>query len=381
MLLFALTIGCVNGQVGIVQRVMASEKAALQKKPIHPFWDFSALNLTQVSGGRFWTASSQFAFERPSHLFVLFVPVILAISTDQRIALLDHTKAVNEAQQYVDWALLKDRYLIASFDRERRLGKRSARTRKRRRKNDWNVAEEARVDSNTSDKDALELKKAETLSSLTSLIADAAKNAGFDNIQEQIQEAQNRVQPRQDTTAPVGTTAPVVTDDILGTQSPVATPIPGATEAPVGGTQAPVGTDDATTTEAPVGTEAPAQAPAGTEAPVATDDATSTQPPQGGNDNGSPDEDSVIIPNYKYDEGNCPDAGDSAAAVPCAADLNLDVICDKYQEGSSFTACWEACIPSFCCIHGTFVSLLCRTLTANSVSLSLSLQMHLQPPT
>ena len=257
ILLFALTIVCVNGQVGIVQRVMASEEAALRKKPIHPFWDFSALNLTQVSGGMVRTVSSQIAFERPSHLFVMFVHMILAISTDQRIALLDHTKAVNEAQQYVDWPLLKDRYLIASFDRERRLGKRPARTRKRRRKNDWNVAEDGRVDSKTSDKDALELKKAETLSSLTSLIADAAKNAGFDNIQEQIQDAQNRVQPRQDTTAPVGTTAPVVTDDILGTQSPVATPIPGATEAPVGGTRAPVGTDDATTTEAPVGTPVP----------------------------------------------------------------------------------------------------------------------------
>ena len=67
------------------------------------------------------------------------------------------------------------------------------------------------------------------------------------------------------------------------------------------------------------------------------------------------DKDFVDIPNYKYDEGNCPDDGDSDAAVPCAADLNLDVICDKYQEGSSFTACWEACIPSFCCIHGTSV--------------------------
>ena len=37
--------------------------------------------------------------------------------------------------------------------------------------------------------------------------------------------------------------------------------------------------------------------------------------------------------------------------MPCAENLSLRKICDKYDEQESFRACWEACKPSFCCIH------------------------------
>ena len=52
---------------------------------------------------------------------------------------------------------------------------------------------------------------------------------------------------------------------------------------------------------------------------------------------------------YKYDSGNCPQAG--SLGVPCAQDLNLRRVCDKYDEMGSFRTCWESCKPSFCCIH------------------------------
>ena len=61
-----------------------------------------------------------------------------------------------------------------------------------------------------------------------------------------------------------------------------------------------------------------------------------------------PDDDEFIgkpIPVYRYAAGtNCRDT----TGVPCAPD-NLRELCDK-QDGS-FSECFEACIPSFCCIH------------------------------
>lgn len=62
-------------------------------------------------------------------------------------------------------------------------------------------------------------------------------------------------------------------------------------------------------------------------------------------------DDGIAIPPYTYNQGNCPDAGDSTRAVPCAPD-NLEAICDKYSGSGSFVSCFEACTPSFCCIHG-----------------------------
>jgi len=46
--------------------------------------------------------------------------------------------------------------------------------------------------------------------------------------------------------------------------------------------------------------------------------------------------------------GNCPDAGSSG--VPCAPD-DLPEMCDKYRGMGSFRSCFEACKPSFCCVH------------------------------
>lgn len=64
-------------------------------------------------------------------------------------------------------------------------------------------------------------------------------------------------------------------------------------------------------------------------------------------------DDGIAIPEYVYDTGNCPGAGNSNAAVPCAPD-NLDQICDKYNADNQgkFSLCFAACQPSFCCIHG-----------------------------
>jgi hypothetical protein len=56
------------------------------------------------------------------------------------------------------------------------------------------------------------------------------------------------------------------------------------------------------------------------------------------------------IPVYSYDKGKCPDAGD-VAQLPCAPD-DLEKLCNKYDDMGSFKKCFEACKPSFCCIHG-----------------------------
>jgi hypothetical protein len=68
------------------------------------------------------------------------------------------------------------------------------------------------------------------------------------------------------------------------------------------------------------------------------------------------DDDGIIIPNYEYSTGNCPDDGDSTKAVPCAPD-NLDQICDKADpdDQGKFSLCFEACLPAFCCIHGKMI--------------------------
>ena len=64
-------------------------------------------------------------------------------------------------------------------------------------------------------------------------------------------------------------------------------------------------------------------------------------------------DDGIPIPNYVYSTGSCPGSGNSAAAVPCAPS-NLDQMCDKYDSSNQgkFSLCFNACIPSFCCIHG-----------------------------
>jgi hypothetical protein len=62
------------------------------------------------------------------------------------------------------------------------------------------------------------------------------------------------------------------------------------------------------------------------------------------------------IPIYTYDKGNCPDVGD-VASLPCAPD-DLEKLCDKYDDMGSFRKCFDACKPSFCCIHGKSLKIL-----------------------
>ena len=78
-------------------------------------------------------------------------------------------------------------------------------------------------------------------------------------------------------------------------------------------------------------------------------------------------DDRIEFPVYDYNLGNCPDAGDSPGAVPCAPE-NLNDMCDKYVEGSAFSSCFDACRPSFCCIHG---KLTCRKRNATAPHTSL----------
>ena len=52
---------------------------------------------------------------------------------------------------------------------------------------------------------------------------------------------------------------------------------------------------------------------------------------------------------YSFNKGLCPNPG--STGVPCSEGLDLRTICDKYNERGSFRDCWDACKPSFCCIH------------------------------
>ena len=58
------------------------------------------------------------------------------------------------------------------------------------------------------------------------------------------------------------------------------------------------------------------------------------------------------IPVYVPSKGNCPGVGNVAVnPIPCAPD-NLNKLCNKYDDAGSFRLCFNACKPSFCCIHG-----------------------------
>ena len=54
---------------------------------------------------------------------------------------------------------------------------------------------------------------------------------------------------------------------------------------------------------------------------------------------------------YKYNQGNCPNAGSTGLACPPS---NLGAMCDKgNREEGSFMDCWNACKPAYCCITDT----------------------------
>jgi hypothetical protein len=98
-------------------------------------------------------------------------------------------------------------------------------------------------------------------------------------------------------------------------------------------------------------------------------------------------DDGIIVPNYEYSTGNCPEDGDSTKAVPCAPD-NLYQICDKTDpdDQGKFSLCFDACLPSFCCIHGKMIGAQWHSLwqdclpTLKPSTLSHPHQMLLPPP-
>eukprot|EP00547_Thalassionema_nitzschioides_P008275 CAMPEP_0194226712 /NCGR_PEP_ID=MMETSP0156-20130528/42406_1 /TAXON_ID=33649 /ORGANISM="Thalassionema nitzschioides, Strain L26-B" /LENGTH=265 /DNA_ID=CAMNT_0038959157 /DNA_START=9 /DNA_END=806 /DNA_ORIENTATION=+ len=55
----------------------------------------------------------------------------------------------------------------------------------------------------------------------------------------------------------------------------------------------------------------------------------------------------IPILNYERSARNC---DDSPSSIPCAPE-NLKNLCDKYDPNGDFLACFDACLPSFCCIH------------------------------
>ena len=359
---------------------------------------------------------------------------MMTSSIGKKTTLGDQVKAVNIAQQYIDWDLLKDQYLLATFVSERRLEKRSPRKRKRRK--GWkteqnehshanqettvqilgldaviNHALDAAGNANIESKHAAK-KKEEKINNLNAIIGNALTNAGLGDLAEQIMQAEIRVQNNNATDDSIGgnvtddavgnggnvtddavgnggnvTDDAVgnggnVTDDTAGVDDDVLAPTNNPTVAgdntTSSGGNSTVADDDATSSGSNSTANGDDQTSAGENStvpggnstetgddklPTMGDDGTATgddkikptvtTSPAGSGDNHEGKK-FITIPKYEYNKGNCPDAGDSSAKVPCAPD-NLDQLCDKYQDGSSFTKCWEACIPSFCCIHGTFV--------------------------
>jgi len=67
-----------------------------------------------------------------------------------------------------------------------------------------------------------------------------------------------------------------------------------------------------------------------------------------GNESPGTDDGGTDPGGYNFGRGACPSAGSSG--VPCAPD-DLPAMCDKYSDMGSFRSCFEACKPSFCCIH------------------------------
>jgi len=311
----------------------------------------------------------------------------------QKVIFWSNIKAVNTVQNHVDWELLKDRYLLSTFDSERRLGKRKPR--RRRRRKDWKVkhVEQLQVSKPGGSEQNGKNINSKQANNLYNKISETLKNSGLENIKEQVKQAEIRAEnmvAENATSGGGGIEVPINNSTVSKPANDLNKLISQALDdAGLGEIKDQVkqaeiraenNMNENVTSDDAAGVDDDVVSPADNSTATLDDDSSSNtnysgDDNAGANDdsminnstgvdnsttvgtgnNPSPNDDGIPIPSYEYLTGNCPGAGDSDAAVPCAP-KNLDQLCDKYQVGSSFKLCWEACIPSFCCIHGKSIS-------------------------
>ena len=268
----------------------------------------------------------------------------------QTIELVTVAHNLQKVSHLVDWEKLHDEYLIALYSEDptgsshRQLKSRATRPRhKGPRKKKWNVAS---LEENL-EKEAMQaIEEAKRFAAPKSSGVGTQEGSGSSVVETTIKEAQN-------VDAAYSLSDPTQTLDEKGGQDFAArSPDSPSAMAPV----ASLAPDDRVSTAAVAGGDRVAD---GDEFPIAASNSSGgtvvaaqqsvRASDQQGNDasfNGKP------IPVYVPSKGNCPDAGNVAVIpIPCAPD-NLKQICNKYDPAGSFSACFEACKASFCCIHG-----------------------------
>jgi hypothetical protein len=248
------------------------------------------------------------------------------LTASQKQQLLETALAMDDVQPHVDWEALRDNYVLATFDQQqqRRLNRRKPRTRKRRGPKSVSSQVQSELLDAIAQMSSTGVGKKEGSSKTTS------NTAANKSTPKSKQSKDSTDPPAPDSNGPENRQTD---DDVLGLDDDIVA----------------INDDDATggTTDDTAGGTNDDDATGGTtdDAMPTDDDATSKNPVG----------EVVMLPVYNYTKGNCPDSGDSPSAVPCAPD-NLEELCDKYDDEGSFRKCFEACIPSFCCIHGEFTS-------------------------
>ena len=255
---------------------------------------------------------------------------------------------LQKVSNLVDWEKLHDEYLIALYSEDpsshRQLKKRAARPRhKGQQKKEWSVAS---IEENLEKKalKAIEDSKGFAAPKNSGVGGGAQEGSGSSVIEPTTNVAQNA----DATNSLSGPT----TDEKGGQDFAELSPDSPSTTAPVASHSRgnPVGTATSSGGNRTAdGDEFPISARNSTGGTVPHIKQSVRASDHQGNDvsfNGKP------IPVYVPRKGNCPGDGDVAVIpIPCAPD-NLHQLCNKYDPAGSFAACFDACKPSFCCIHG-----------------------------
>ena len=274
--------------------------------------------------------------------------MLLLIFALQKIEMLRTAHELQQVSEHMDWEKLRDQYLLAIYSEEssnhRQLKKRAPRPQKKGRRKYWHVDA---IESN------LEHKAAKAINEARGIGSHKTVNKGLPKVDRGNANSNamsvGTVQPPEEVTAVSRSVAPVASVSPVASVAPVTTNAPVATVAPVSPAPYAGINRAADTNEFPISVTGKH---ADTVMAGALKDAKSAakNTTQQGDDvsfNGKP------IENYSPSKGNCPGPGDVALIpIPCAPD-NLSKICNKYDDTGSFRACFEACKPSFCCVHGT----------------------------
>ena len=233
---------------------------------------------------------------------------------------------LQQVSEHMDWDKLRDQYLLAIYSEEpsnhRKLKKRAHRPRHNGPRKDWNVNV---IENNLKQEAAKAMEAARGVGSQKGSNVDAQKDDPHGVIENAMNLAQSAgTMPNQSHGG--STKTPNAVDSLSDSNSSQAAK---TDEFPISVTGKHVDT---------------VVAGALKDAKSAAKNTT-----QQGDDvsfNGKP------IENYSPSKGNCPGPGDVASTpIPCAPD-NLSKICNKYDDTGTFRACFEACKPSFCCVHG-----------------------------